>query len=358
MKIIIIIIISFFYCISCTGKDEKKEYHEIEKIKIDLKKIYKEKKFPDINQSMTIQKLEDNEKHPVGYIDKLIINKEYIYILDRDKAKSIFIYNRNGKLLHVIDNTGMGPGEFSYPQDFDIDNNSKNIIIMDAGSSKLIFYSSKGEYIKEVKYNFFANRFILDNKKNIIMDTGNIPSKGESYYLNKIDMNGNLLSSFFPTNPSTRGITFNPRNPFQKCDNKLFYLPTLSKNIYTLENENPILTYQIDFGKDWPSEEFCESVKDMHPLRIREMMFKKNYICFLNCIQTKDVLHIDFYKEKKYYSFYYNKLTKKSILIPMEDENISLPLATFEDEFIFVNYSKKTGEPILVFYTVDFDLCL
>lgn len=188
------------------------------------------------------------------------------------------------------------------------------------------------------------------------MDNGNIPSEHSSHYLKKIDPEGNFLENIFPSDPSTAGMTFNPRNPFQRCGQTIFYHPTLSNSIYALKDNNPIAVYHFDFGKSWPSREFCESVKGMHPLKIRDLMFKNNYVCFLNCLQTKDVLHVDFYKEKKY-SFYYNKKTKQSLLIPMEDENISFPLATYEDEFIFVNYSKKTGEPVLVFYTVNFELC-
>ncbi|GEM_PF-3098435 len=343
---------------SCINKDKKvqtKEQTAAQLIKVDFSKEYKDRKFPNTNYSMTIQRLEDNEKYPIGYIDKLIVDDKRIYILDRSKAKSLFIYSRNGKFLHVINQTGRGPGEFSSLQDFDIDKTTGNIVIMDMGGNKFIFYSPEGKYIKELKYDFMAVRFKLDNDNTILMDNGNIPSEDASYYLKRMNIEGKSVSNIFPSDPSTIGITFNPRYPLQQYENEIFYLPTLSNCIYALDGDEPRVVYQIDFGKNWPSKEFCERIKSIHPLKIREFMFENNYVCFLNYIQTKDVLHLDFHKEKNY-SFYYNKKTKQSLLVAMEDENISFPLATYNDEFIFVKYSEKTGLPIVVFYTVNFEL--
>lgn len=358
MKYIVNIILFCLFYTACTNKEKKDQKDELpnaEVIKIDLGKEYKNRKFPNTNYSMTVQKLEENEKYPIGHIDKLLVDDKKIYILDKSKAKALFIYNRKGKFLHIINQTGGGPGEFTSPQDFDIDKKTGNIIIMDMNASKFIFYSPQGEYIKEFKYDFMAVHFTLDDENNILTDNGNIPSGESPCYLKKMDTDGNVRGSLFPVDPSTVGITFNPREPLQKFNQKMYFLPTLSNCIYVLEKETPKLIYEIDFGKYWPSKEFCERVKDMHPLKIRETMFDNNYVCFLNYIQTNDILHLDFYKEKRY-SFYYNKKTKQSLLLAMEDENISFPLTTYKDEFVFVNYSKITGDPILVFYTVDFNL--
>lgn len=358
MKNTIAIIIMYACCISCSVKDKNKQNEELysgERVKVDLKKEYKDSKFPNTNYSMFVQRLEDSEDYPIGHIDKLIVDDKKIYILDRYKAKSVFIYNRNGKLLHVINHIGRGPGEFGVPQDFDVDKKTGNVIVLDTNLRKVVFYSPKGEYIKEFKCDFFSNRIVFDNDNNIIVDTGNIPSEDSNYYLRKVDQNGKLLSTFFPSNPSTVGITFNPRNPFQQCGKNLFYLPTLSNNIYVLEGDSSRIAYHIDFGDDWPSDDFCKSVNKLHPLEIRNMVLEKNYAAFLNCIQTKDVLHIDFYKQKQY-SFYYHKKTKKSLLISMEDKLFSLPLAAYNDEFVFAKYNELTGAPTIVFYTVNFDL--
>lgn len=164
MKNIVAILIMIISCLSCTNeKNQTKGQFQSEVIKVDFEKEYTQTKFPNTNYSMTIQRLEDNEAYPIGYIDKLIVNNEKIYIMDCFKAKAIFIYNRDGKLLHVINSKGEGPGEFIFPQDLEIDKETGNIIVMDMSSGKFIFYSSEGEYIKEFKYDSLATGFILDN---------------------------------------------------------------------------------------------------------------------------------------------------------------------------------------------------
>lgn len=356
MKNMIAILITIISCISCTNeKNQVKEQFQSEVIKVDFGKEYTQLKFPNTNYSMTIQRLEDNEEYPIGHIDKLIVDNEKIYTMDSFKAKSIFVYSRDGKLLHVIKGRGDGPGEFHIPQDFEIDKETGNMIVMDMSSGKFIFYSPEGEYIKEFRYDSLATGFILDNDNNIIMDNGNIPFNDSNYYLRRIDQKGNFLSHYFPSDTSTIGITLNPRISLQRSDNNLFFLPTLSNCIYALDNEDYRLVYQIDFGKDWPSEDFFENAKSTHPLKIREQMFEHEYVCFLNYAQTKDILYLEFHKGKNY-SFYYNKKTKQSLLISIEDENISFPLATYGEDFIFVKYNETTGEPTLFFYKVDFDL--
>ena len=60
--------------------------------------------------------------------------------------------------------------------------------------------------------------------------------------------------------------------------------------------------------------------------------------------------------EGKNYSFYYNKHTKQTLLIAMEDDGFSFPLGTYENEFVSIKYKEDTGAPILIFYTVNFDL--
>lgn len=344
-------------CASCINKGEHSNVLPDTKIiKVDFRKEYTERKFPHISHSLTVQKLEENDQFSVGSIDKVIIDDKRIYILDRSKAKSLFIYTRDGRLLHVINRIGGGPGYFTTPQDFDIEKKTGNIIIMDASSRKFIYYSPKGEFIKETKYDAFAVHFLQDGAGNFIIDKGNLPIADSFYCLKKIDQKGNAISDFFPADTTKIGITFTPRMPLQKQDDRIFFLPAMDNCIYELNGEEPHLAYQIDFGGDWPSKAFCESVKRLHPLKIRNMVMENHYACFLNYLQTKEVLHIDFHKDKKNYSFYYNKETGQSLLVPMEDENMTLPLTTYNNQFVFAKYSDQTGEPVLLFYDVNFNL--
>ncbi|NDV58510.1 6-bladed beta-propeller [Bacteroides sp. 519] len=355
MNPIAIFLLSFLSILGVNNA--KNQQSDVEVIKVDFQKEYKHKKFPYTNYSMTIQKLEESEDYPIGQVDKLIVDHNRIYILDSSKAKSLFVYNRDGKLQHIINKKGRGPGEFVLPDNFNIEKKTGNIVIMDTNSRKFIYYSPKGEYIKEIKYDFMAVDFILDKDDNIIVNNGNFSAeKTDGFFLFKLSQDGKMLDKFFPSTPLNPSVAaFNPRKSLRKYGTGISFLPTVSNCIYLLDGNKSKAMYEIDFGKDWPSKDFFEKAANMHPLKVREQILDNNYAFFLNYIQTKDVLHIDFYKGKNY-SFYYNKKTKQSLLLSMEDENVSFPLATYNDEFIFIKYNEDTGEPIVVFYTVDFDL--
>ncbi|WP_280751868.1 MULTISPECIES: 6-bladed beta-propeller [unclassified Parabacteroides] len=358
MKHLAVLISMCILCVSCVKKEKKEQINvplDTKVIKVDLANEYKGVKFPKTNNFMRVLRLEDNDEHPIGQVSKVIADNKKIYLLDKLKANALFVYSQEGLLLHVIDKKGQGPGEFSRPDDFDVEKKTGNIIIMDASQKKFIVYSPKGEFIREFKYDFFASKFSLNQETHILADNGNIPSPDSDFLLKEMDINGNYLKSFFPSDPSTLGMSFETRYPLQQFGDYMFFLPTLSNSIYALKGEESSLAYQIDFGNAWPSKEFCESVQNIHPLKMRESMLEKGYVCFLNFLQTKDVLQLDFHKDKNY-SFYYNKETGKSILISMDDDSISLPLGTYDDKFITVKYNENTGAVTVIFYTVNFDL--
>jgi hypothetical protein len=303
---------------------------------------------------MTIMRLEDNKDHPIGIVDKIMVTKDRIYVLDRSKARSLFIYDKkDARFLNVIHRIGQGPGEFALPQDFDVDRETGNIVIMDI-TRKLIFYTPACEFIKEVRFDFVAVACLLENKDQILMDNSTIPTKGDSCCLRRIDLNGKDLNSFFTSERSTSAVAFSPPASLQRCNNELFYFPAASNCIYRLDGDSYTPAYIIDFGSAWPSKDFWSGTKDTHPMEVKKKLLANSHICFLNAVQTKDALHLGFQKGEKKYSLYYNKTTGKTLLIPMDDDTFTCPLGAYENEFVFAKY-KDDAAPTLVFSTVHWE---
>jgi len=353
-----LLLASIFLC-SCAHKASKTETNtaSTEVIKVDFnKELKREPDFPYTKSAVHVRKLEDNPYSPIGHVDKVIVNGDNIYILDRSKAKAVFIYGREKDFLGILNYIGRGPGEFIAPDCFDIDKKTGNIVLMDCNGQKMIVYSPLGEYINEFKYDFIAVDFVLDHEGNPILNTGCFPSKeNDNLLLVKMDMNGQILERFFQSNAlSPTFAAFSPRNSLQRGDDGIYLLPTFSNQIYALNNNGSQIAYSIDFGEAWPTEAFFEKSEGMHPLKVREQLLDNGSVGFLNCIQTKDLLHLDFHKGKDY-SFYYNKNTKQSLLFPKEDEAVSHPVGVLDGQFIFAGY-KKDREPWLLFYDVDVDL--
>ena len=57
--------------------------------------------------------LETTDEALIANIDKIDIKNNRIYIMDRH-AKSVYVYDMNGKYLNRINNIGQGPGEYAF----------------------------------------------------------------------------------------------------------------------------------------------------------------------------------------------------------------------------------------------------
>ena len=95
--------------------------------------------------------------------------EENIYVLDL-KEVCVKVFDKNGKHLRTFGERGQGPGELQYPSRMHLVA-GKELLIYDAGNSRLSFYSLHGKCLREIstgKYIF--QRTIPDSKGNIITE--------------------------------------------------------------------------------------------------------------------------------------------------------------------------------------------
>ena len=120
-------------------------------VKLELAKFKgKELVFTDILEGVELIPLETNEDYLIGEIDKIQIYNGFYFILDKRSAKSLFVFDENGKFKYSIKSQGKGPLEFIRPYDFTIDFDSNQLIIFDGKLSKLVFYEiGSGKPLKE-----------------------------------------------------------------------------------------------------------------------------------------------------------------------------------------------------------------
>lgn len=118
-------------------------------------------KLSDIAEEIRYVKLETSPESLIGKIDKFIIYKKRIYIMDEMRGGSLYCFDINGKFIFRIEKTGKGPGEYLALHNFTIDTFENQITIVDQLSSKLLRYSLDGEYIDEINANSNSNRIFI-----------------------------------------------------------------------------------------------------------------------------------------------------------------------------------------------------
>ena len=352
-NILIVAILCIFLLPTCTSTSKKEGndfgVHQI--IRIDLEKSLEIKNIQDVVHSITTLKLEESADNPIGVIDKLRITNTNIYILDSQRSKSLFIYGRDGKFKNVIHKVGSGPGEFVRPDDFDIES-SGNLIVLDGNQRKLLMYNKNGDFISELTFKAHINSFLSINNNNIILNKGNTISDQSNNQILITDSQGNTITELLPVPDYSKEITISPRNPLQKFSaDTILYLPSLSDKIYQIHGNNISLKYQLDFGKYWPGEQYFEKEKGKHPLKIAKDLDANGYAVYLNYLETKDILHINFYHEHKPVAFYHNKISGASLLFTFADENLIFPLTVDGTSFVCAVYFEDKN-PMLIFYDI------
>lgn len=118
-------------------------------IKIDKKSIADFFLMQDIIDSIRYVKLETNNYNLVGKIDELYFDDGLIFIIDREIAATIFIFDKDGKIISKIHNVGKGPGEYVGINNVAIDRQHKTVLLYDMNSRKINYYDYKGRFLKE-----------------------------------------------------------------------------------------------------------------------------------------------------------------------------------------------------------------
>ncbi len=115
--------------------------------------------------------LETNSDCILGEVSKILFKDSLFFVFDLIKAKSLFIFNRDGSFYNKFDNKGRGPEECLMPMDFCLDD-SANVYIFDIGSSKIVKYSIDGKFIAEYKVNIRFDEFYMVNPDEFYFKNG------------------------------------------------------------------------------------------------------------------------------------------------------------------------------------------
>ena len=124
-----LLIICALLIISCNIKKDKNS--EISSthtnknfIEINIDRLDTEKKisFSSVFKSYKLIPLETSENCLIGRIDELKVFDDTLYVLDRNIAKALFVFDNKGRFIRKIGRLGKGPGEYIIPRSFTIDN--------------------------------------------------------------------------------------------------------------------------------------------------------------------------------------------------------------------------------------------
>ena len=242
----------------------------------------KDNAFIDISpylDTLKYVKLELTDESMIGLIDRIIIFEDRIYIHD-SKTLSLFIFDMEGRYLFKIAKFGQGPGEYAQLDFFDIDRESRHIVLSDLTNYWVMRYDLDGQFLFRQKIPVWCYGVsVLPNNGIVLFAafSNNSTKLTQEYNLFFLDSCMNIQKSFFPYN--SRDL--NPRivpivsqgGHFYTFENNLYFAFPDGSMIYQITADSVLIKYQFDFGKSVLHVENPQS----DPNLFTERLSQRNY---------------------------------------------------------------------------------
>ena len=233
-------------------------------------------------------KLQSTEDHPVGEIDNLLITPEHIIVADRHLAKSIFIFDRQGKIQTVISRHGRGPQEYLSISDVVLTPDQKRIAVLDNYGKKILYFDLAGNYLfhKVLPLLYAGELKYLDDENILIVTYGmgtedpglaSYPHNNDLLYC--VDTTMQIKKSFMPNQFSKELSSYCTPNVKQFNNSRVYASHIYSDTIYQVTPEGMIPKYWIDLS---PVDGIANFWKELTPEKqediINEVFFNGEFL--------------------------------------------------------------------------------
>jgi|GEM_PF-2666448 len=267
----IFVFLSLLVIISCNDKNSFDSYQNDKtgSIQIDLADIPYESKYilDSIVSIEKIVKLESSDQSFIGSYDKILIDDNKIFIMDKKSTHSIFAFTLDGNFVYKISNYGEGPEEYLELRDFTVSPSSTTLDILDFGGRKILSYDKNtGEIVSKSSIDRNTNFAALEKNKNkyfvahsnrcgFLVDCFNI-----SFYDEKLS----LISSSLEIHDKFKDYDYKGNANFSRNGDRLYFTELFNDTIYEVVSDKNALrvAFVINFGKYKLPDDFKYSAKN------------------------------------------------------------------------------------------------
>lgn len=331
-KILITGICILFF--SCTNKNIDSKLQEI---RFDGDQSEVSEKIPEYK----FIPLETTSDNLIGYIRKVEIFDEKIYVLDNTHSKIVQVYNLTGQYISQIGNRGSGPGEYVQSDDFYIDKEKQMVIIIDQVKNQALTYDlNTYQHYSTVDLPFYFSSYIqLPDKSFAWYHLMGFKKARDEYYIQITDStyqnSAYLLEAPFTTSVGLFNGTF-----YERGDQTHFYMP-FSPVVYEVTSQEVKPVYNLSFQKHkCPPVDYMQSIVGDGATHYAKELLHSGYVAAYSISETDNFITISYVVNNKMNVDIYNKQDKKSYQYPDFTENLllggmNLPFAgTYQDYFL------------------------
>jgi len=276
--------------------------------------------------------LELNDLSLVGTIDKLIVNNDMIFILDKEITKSVFCFSTAGNFLFKINSIGEGEGNFSKPYDLNLLNES--LYVLDILQRKIMVFDLEGNFKHEKPVPFeepVVKFFPINQDLTAYHMDGRSYGSEETDFIRVFD---NRDSTFSIQGVSDIGSTDAYQIPIEFSGNagNVRFLHAWTDTIYKISEKGIEAEFILNFGAD----RLDKKVKKLPLMDMRKFIMENPYVFnAANLVENEEYLSFHWIRskegfansEEQNYVSYFKKSTGALFHFPLSEnwlENLSL----------------------------------
>jgi hypothetical protein len=283
------------FCLSC--KKNVQEDNAIYQIKL-TKGEENGKKIVDFIDNIDYIKLETTEESLLGFISKLTITNDRIYVLDQLLTKALFVFDKSGKFLFKIGRVGNGPGEYVVVTDFYLNEKDSTIHLL-ADGRKIINFDYDGSFIDEKRLPLLHSSYILpfscDNYALV-----NHVSAGDEYLVYMTNQNFDIQKQYLKTPKGWERIVRLLNIDYSEANEKYLLSYICSTTIYELSGNDIIPKYNFIIPEN---EKLTESkIDNLKQLDTHQLVMETfNYFSLEGYFELDNILFVEFSMNKNKY---------------------------------------------------------
>ena len=241
-------------------------------------------------------KLRSTENNPIGEVDALWITPDNIVVADYNLSKSIFIFDRLGRLQATISRLGRGPQEYLSIFDVVLTPDRQRVAVLDNHGKKILYYDLAGNFLFCKELPFYAIGMKYFDEENILMTTyglgaddpglASYPNNNDLLYW--VDTTMRIRKSFMP-NPFNKNFSCKIPLVKQFGPSRIYATLAYSDTVYRITPQGMIARYWIDLspvggvsnlGKEATDEKTSELIRTTIPIFMGELLESDRFIIF------------------------------------------------------------------------------
>ena len=317
-----------FYCaLSClllvTACGEKKTGQQLQTkivsgvplthVDVNMKSEENVLPFDSLFEVVSVVRLETTDDNLIGNVWDILFLNDKIIVEDMETAKSLTVYDMQGKYLNSIGRLGQGPGEYAYLDYVSADPATNTVTLTDMSAQKIMTYDADGNFLKSEPTPYWSQccEMLTDDIVACHMGGGfKLEGTAVKPHVIVSDLKKNIIYSAFDENQDK--TYYSIIHPFRKFDDKLFYIPVYNDKdtIFQVTADGIIPYYCLDIKRkgeireEDKTDDFPQKLKTVSAYFAGDFVELKDYAIFEIMEPGMDWFRFVIYSKKEKKSYY------------------------------------------------------